>query len=118
MEDAEWGGGRGSSHSIDGRELWPRPASYRRYDSHSAGNNKKKKPHKITLPSPRARLTSYPSDGSRSRCDSSSDSPHSYSSGRTTPIIPPSTPIVPGEPPLAFDFSDPSSLKELTTEER
>jgi len=61
-------------------------------------------------------VTSYPSAGTGSYCGSSVSSTYSISSGHTTPVVVPSTPIVPateeGGPVLAFDFSGPLTSKE------
>ena len=105
---------QGSTQSADTQESRKRHSSHHSYELTGGSNSSS---HRISL-QPRARLTSYPSCGSRSCCDSSTSSMNSLSSGQLTPVIPPSTPIVPGEPPLAFDFSGPLSLKELAAENR
>ena len=100
-----------SSHSADGDDHKRRHLSLYNYDSLS---NSKNKGHRISLPTPRSRVTSYPGTGSY--CSSSVSSTYSISSGQTTPVVIPSTPIVPateeGGPPLAFDFSGPLASKE------
>lgn len=103
---------QGSSHSADGDERKVRHLSMCNYEPPS---NAKHRPQRISLPAPRSRVTSYPSGGTASYCSSSVSSTHSISSGHTTPVVIPSTPIVPateGGPALAFVFSGPLSSKE------
>lgn len=104
---------QGSSHSADGDEHKVRHLSLYNYDPPS---NAKNKAHRVSLPNPRSRVTSYPSAGTGSYCGSSVSSTYSISSGHTTPVVVPSTPIVPateeGGPVLAFDFSGPLTSKE------
>lgn len=103
---------QGSSHSADGDERKVRHLSLY---SHDPPSNTKNKVHRISLPAPRTRVMSYPSAGTGSCCSSSMSSTHSISSGHTTPVMIPSTPIVPateGGPALAFDFSGPLASKE------
>ncbi|KAL9962960.1 hypothetical protein ACROYT_G032118 [Oculina patagonica] len=101
---------QGSSHSADGDDHKVRHLSLYNYDPPS---NSKNKGHRISLPTPPSQLTSYPSGSYRS---SSVSSTYSISSGHTTPVVVPSTPIVPateeGGPALAFDFSGPLASKE------
>ena len=102
-----------SSHSADGDDHKVRHLSLYNYDPPS---NTKNKVHRVSLPTPRSRVTSYPSAGTGSYCSSSVSSTYSISSGHTTPVVVPSTPIVPateeGGPVLAFDFSGPLASKE------
>ena len=104
---------QGSSHSADGDDHKVRHLSLYNYDPPS---NKKDKSHRVSLPNPRSRVTSYPSAGTGSYCGSSVSSTYSISSGHTTPVVVPSTPIVPateeGGPALAFDFSGPLASTE------
>lgn len=103
---------QGSSHSADGDERKVRHLSLY---SHDPPSNTKNKVHRISLPAPRTRVMSYPSAGTGSCYSSSMSSTHSISSGHTTPVMIPSTPIVPateGGPALAFDFSGPLASKE------
>lgn len=98
---------QGSSHSADGDSCNRQCLSMYDYDTPSKA---KRRPQRINLPTSRARVTSYPSAGTSSYCSSSVSSTYSISSGHTTPVVIPSTPIVPATetgPALAFDFSSP-----------
>ena len=103
---------QGSSLSADGDERKVRHLSLYNYDPPSNA----KKTHRVSLPNPWSRVSSYPSAGTGSYCSGSVSSTYSISSGHTTPVIVPSTPIVPateeGGPALAFDFSSPLASKE------
>ena len=104
---------QGSSHSTDGDAHKVRHLSLYNYNPPS---NSKNSAHRISLPAPRSRVTSYPSAGTGSYCSGSVSSTYSISSGHTTPVVVPSTPIVPateeGGPALAFDFSGPLTSQE------
>lgn len=104
---------QGSSHSADGDDHKVRHLSLYNYDPPS---NSKNKGHRISLPAPPSRVTSYSNAGTGSYRSSSVSSTYSISSGHTTPVVVPSTPIVPateeGGPALAFDFSGPLASKE------
>lgn len=97
----------GSSHSAEGSEHNIKRSSTTMYDT---APKTRHKPHRISLPTSLSCVTSYPKTTTSSFCSGSVSSAYSISSGRTTPVVIPSTPIVPandGEPALAFDFSGP-----------
>lgn len=103
---------QGSSHSAEGDDRKRQCSSMYVYDPPT---NSKRKPQRISIPTSRSRVTSYPSAGTSSYCSSSVSSTYSISSGHTTPVVIPSTPIVPATetaPALAFDFSGPLAFKE------
>ena len=105
---------QGSSHSADGDERRARHLSLYNFDPPP---NTKSKVHRISLPTSRSQVASYSNAGTAgySNCSSSVSSTYSISSGHTTPVVIPSTPIVPGteeSPALAFDFSGPLASKE------
>ena len=108
---------QGSSHSADGDERKTRHLSMcNNYDP--PPSKTKHRPQRISLPMPLSQVTSYPSAGTSSYCSGSVSSTYSVSSGHTTPVVIPSTPVVPaneGGPALAFpfDFSDPSKEDPL-----
>lgn len=95
--------------------------------SHNAKNNKhnikrlsttiynttpktKHKPHRINLPTSLSYITSYPKTTTSNFYNKSINSTYSISSNRTTPIVIPSTPIIPtnnNKPTLTFNFNNP-----------
>ena len=103
---------QGSSHSAEGDERRVRHSSVYNYD---ATTKTKHRPQRISLPNPLSRVMSYTSAGTSSYCSGSVSSTYSISSGHATPVLIPSTPIVPaneGGPALAFDFSGPLTSTE------
>ena len=103
---------QGSSHSAEGDERRVRHSSVYNFD---APTKTKHRPQRISLPNPLSRVMSYTSAGTSSYCSGSVSSTYSISSGHATPVLIPSTPIVPaneGGPALAFDFSGPLTSTE------
>lgn len=103
---------QGSSHSADRDEHKMHCSSMYNYETPP---KTKHKPQRISLPNPLSQVASYPSVGTSSYCSDSVHSAYSVSSGHTTPVVIPSTPIVPaneGGPALAFDFSGPLASTE------
>ena len=103
---------QGSSHSTDGDD---RKFKCLSQNSYELTGNTKHRPHRVNLSVPRSRVTSYPSAASTGYCSSSMSSTNSVSSGHTTPVVIPSTPIMSateGGPTLAFDFSSPLVSQE------
>ena len=103
---------QGSSHSAEGDECRVRHLSMYNYDTPT---RTKQRPQRISLPNPLSRVMSYTSAGTSSYCSGSVSSTYSISSGHATPVLIPSTPIVPaneGGPALAFDFSSPLTSTE------
>lgn len=97
---------QGSTHSTEGEERKTRHLSLYDFDPSTNAEGV----YRISLPTSKSQRTAGYSNGS-----GSVSSTYSISSGHTTPVVIPSTPIVPGteeSPALAFDFSGQLASKE------